>query len=145
MKISDETTRASRPFPSTIVVPSPNSDLQPHRWPSHRNPRTPARLKRLARTSAGKRSKPETFLSKWKIHGNGDPLEELDREKDFRLFQLFTKPTINAINKYHHITSEFELVTFNPKRKDQPLMVAVSILRDEEEDPTAKVEEQLFG
>ncbi|KOM25284.1 hypothetical protein LR48_Vigan86s000300 [Vigna angularis] len=86
MKISGETTRAPRPFPSTIAVPSPDSDLQPHRRPSRRNPRTPARLKRLAGTSAGKRSRPETPLSKWKIHGGvsggGDPLEELDREKE---------------------------------------------------------------
>jgi len=86
MKISGETTRAPRPFPSTIATPSPDSDLQPHRRPSRRHPRTPARLKRLAGASAGKRSRPETPLSKWKIHGGvsggGDPLEELDREKE---------------------------------------------------------------
>ncbi|ESW18461.1 hypothetical protein PHAVU_006G042900 [Phaseolus vulgaris] len=91
MKISGDTTRAPRSFLSTIAAPSPDSDLQLHRRPSRRQPRTPARLKRLAGGAAGKRSRPETPLSKWKIHsgaregsvgGGGDPLEELDREKE---------------------------------------------------------------
>ncbi|KOM50691.1 hypothetical protein LR48_Vigan08g151800 [Vigna angularis] len=98
MKISDETTRALRPFPSTIAVPSQDFDLQLHRRPSHRNPQTSARLKRLAETSAGKRSRPETPLSKWKIHGGGDPLEELDSEKELLSLPAFYQ-TNNVIPK----------------------------------------------
>ncbi|KAK7387084.1 hypothetical protein VNO78_27582 [Psophocarpus tetragonolobus] len=79
-----------RPCPPTIAVPSPDSDLQPHRRHSRRRPRTPAtRIRR----STGRRSRPETPFSKWKIHdtarqrtnGGGaghDPLEELCRKRE---------------------------------------------------------------
>jgi len=40
---------------------------------------------------------------------------------------------IKAIYKYHHITSTFESIIFNPKRKDEPLVVATKIPRAEEE------------
>ncbi|CAJ1964137.1 unnamed protein product [Sphenostylis stenocarpa] len=91
MKISGDTSRASRPFPPTIAAPTPDSDLHPHRRPTRRYPRTPARLKRLAGAPVGKRSRPETPLSKWKIHGGaregsvdcgGDPVDELNGVKE---------------------------------------------------------------
>ncbi|KAK7387083.1 hypothetical protein VNO78_27581 [Psophocarpus tetragonolobus] len=87
MKLSGDSTR---PFQPTIAAPSPDSDLLPHRRHSRRHPRTPAtRLRR----SAGRRSRPETPFSKWKIHdtarqrtnGGGaghDPLEELCRKRE---------------------------------------------------------------
>ncbi|KAL2619050.1 hypothetical protein AAZV13_08G281400 [Glycine max] len=94
MKISGDSTRPLRPFPPAIAAPSPDSDLQPHRRASRRHPRTPASRLRLAGGHTGKRSRPETPLSKWKIHdggrerniigggGGGDPLEDHVRKKE---------------------------------------------------------------
>ncbi|KAG5001977.1 hypothetical protein JHK87_023049 [Glycine soja] len=94
MKISGDSTRPLRPFPPAIAAPSPDSDLQPHRRASRRHPRTPASRLRLAGGHTGKRSRPETPLSKWKIHdggrerniigggGGGDPLEDHGRKKE---------------------------------------------------------------
>ncbi|KOM34559.1 hypothetical protein LR48_Vigan02g070900 [Vigna angularis] len=75
-----------------------DSDLQLHRRPSRRNPQTLARLKWLAKTLVGKRSRPETPLSKWKIHDGDDPLEELDREKELPPLPTFYQ-TNNVIPK----------------------------------------------
>ncbi|XP_004491394.1 uncharacterized protein [Cicer arietinum] len=54
---------------------SPHSDLQPPKPFQRRKPRTPGtRLKKYGASGAGKRSRPETPLLKWKIHD--DALEE---------------------------------------------------------------------
>ncbi|TKY46879.1 hypothetical protein E2542_SST28928 [Spatholobus suberectus] len=92
MKISGDSTRPPRPFPPTIapntLIPSPDFGLQPHRRATRRHPRTPTTRLRLAGAPTGKRSRPETPLSRWKIHdggersSGGDPLQELGRKKE---------------------------------------------------------------
>lgn len=89
MKISSNSNLPPPPFPAGIahnsLNPSPDSDLRPYRRTSRRKPRTPATRLRRSGASVGKRSRPETPLSKWKIHedrercgAGGDPIEELD-------------------------------------------------------------------
>ncbi|WVZ08168.1 hypothetical protein V8G54_021514 [Vigna mungo] len=109
MKISDETTRAPRPFPLTIAVPSPDSDLQPHRRPSRPNPRTPARLKRL----------PELWLEngagqKPCLSGRSTTAVLCSRsstgKRNFRLFQLFTKTIILYQHPFQHNPSSLSFL-----------------------------------
>ncbi|XP_057430004.1 uncharacterized protein LOC130723091 [Lotus japonicus] len=89
MKISSNSNLPPPPFPVGIahnsLNPSPDSDLRPYRRTSRRKPRTPATRLRRSGASVGKRSRPETPLSKWKIHedrercgAGGDPIEEPD-------------------------------------------------------------------
>jgi len=51
---------------------------------------------------------------------------------------------INAIYKYHKITSKFDLITFNLKIKDYPLMVAIEVLRAKQENPIEDDSSALF-
>ncbi|XP_061354317.1 uncharacterized protein LOC133298942 [Gastrolobium bilobum] len=90
MKISGDSHRPTPPFAESIAPnsrnPSPGSDLQPLQRTSRRKARTPATRVRRIGAPIGKRSRPETPSSKWKINddrernGGGDSLEEFGRK-----------------------------------------------------------------
>ncbi|XP_004500060.1 uncharacterized protein [Cicer arietinum] len=94
MKISAESHRHPPPFAASIAPNhSPHSDLRPHRRTSRRKPRTPGNRFRRSGASTGRRSRPESPSSKWKIPNNsevngggggggGDPVEEFNRKNE---------------------------------------------------------------
>ncbi|KAJ1389573.1 hypothetical protein SESBI_38190 [Sesbania bispinosa] len=86
MKFTGKSQQPPPAIASKALNPSPDSDLQPPKPFHRRKPRTPGTRLRRYGAPAGKRSRPETPLSKWKIHErNDDPLEEDQKSSSARL------------------------------------------------------------